>query len=154
VGGRAGGGAQRRAGRLVVAAEQHVDLGHALPKIGRLVATDEVGGGVRGERDAVLQPVQLDVLLQVLRLGHAVGRVARDAHQLVRVQVHNLVKVLLEDHDRAAGVLVGRNHRVVTAGEADQAIHRGCSSCRAERGQRRRRREGPCLAERGGLAPG
>ena len=124
-------GAQRRSSLLVVASNQHVDLRHGFSEVGRLLPADVVGGRVRGQLDAVPKPVELDVLLQVLGLKHSVGRVACDAEQLVRVEMHDLVQVLLEDHDRSAGVLVCTDQGEVLPGEADDAIH-GCAKAARE----------------------
>ena len=129
--------AQRRAGFVVVATKQHVDLRHFLSQVARLLTADVVSRRVRRERNTVAQPVELDVLLQILGLKDGVGRVPRHAEQLVRVEVHDLIQVLLEDHDRAPRILVGRDDGEALAGEADDRVHCSAGVSAADEGARR-----------------
>ena len=128
--------AQRRASFVVVATKQHVDLRHFLSQVARLLTADVVSRRVRRERNTVAQPVELDVLLQILGLKDGVGRVPRHAEQLVRVEVHDLIQVLLEDHDRAPRILVGRDDGEALAGEADHRVHGSAGRGRRMRPQR------------------
>mmetsp|Transcript_42008 Transcript_42008/g.104524 ORF Transcript_42008/g.104524 Transcript_42008/m.104524 type:complete len:217 (-) Transcript_42008:64-714(-) len=113
---------QRRSSIVIVSAQQHVHDCHSFAQILRLVASHVVGGCMRRQLHPELQSVEVHVLLEVLGLLHRVSRVPSQGQQLVRVELHDLVLLLLEDHDAPARILVSAHHRIPLADERNQRV--------------------------------